>query len=98
MATVMALLPADNDENVTVVLPMLMELHKAFRQRKSDSAAAAAAAGADDGQPPMEQHVGPYLEFVKKVWRRRSCRRYTQDSCTQGQASNRGWQCNVDRA
>ena len=63
MATVMALLPADNDENVALVLPMLVELHKAFRQRKTD----AAAAGADDGQPPMEQHVAPYLEFVKKV-------------------------------
>ena len=65
MATVMALLPADNDENVALVLPTLVELHKAFRQRKTD----AAAAGADDGQPPMEQHVAPYLEFVKKVQR-----------------------------
>lgn len=67
MATIMALLPADNDENVTIVLRMLTELHKTFRQRKSDSVAAAAAAVVDDGQPPMEQHVGPYLEFVKKV-------------------------------
>ena len=69
MATVMALLPADNDENVALVLPMLVELHKAFRQRKTD----AAAAGADDGQPPMEQHVAPYLEFVKKVQRNVPC-------------------------
>lgn len=71
MTTVMALLPVDNDENVAVALQMLVELHKSFRQRRAEGGATPGAA--DDGQPPMEAHVGPYLEFVRKVgWSSRS--------------------------
>ncbi len=62
MAAVMPLLHAENEENVSVVLRILMELHKNFKQRKPEGGGPP-----PEGSPQMEQHVVPYLDFVRKV-------------------------------
>lgn len=45
-----------------MVLRILMELHKNFKQRKPEGGGPP-----PEGSPQMEQHVVPYLDFVRKV-------------------------------
>jgi hypothetical protein len=51
---------------VSIALRVLVELHKAFRQRKGGEAGAAAGVPEDDNLQ-LEQYVAPYLDFVRKV-------------------------------